>query len=263
MKKRTIRYALVLCIAATLAGCGNQPKEELKESITVEQNVTENENENEIEVSVEENEIEVSIEEKEDTSISETETSTSTEVTVPEESDTTQETDHFEKFIITSEEDIIEAPGFTAKDFYSEFLGNAGISNGWYYYYTDSLESGKVGTKYQCHEGNYAITTLFYITNTTDQEILLSDHLSAKYVTKSGEYIPLIFYQNPDQVDHDGYPINTTVTVPITPGEERHIQFTTDIPYEECDAIEGTLYIYYDDVEIINVILDDLMVEAI
>lgn len=252
MKRRTmIKYALSLSIAVMLAGCGNKPVNEPENIISVEQEIPESVS------SVEETTIS-----EEETTISEEDTTISEEVIEPEESDTIEEEQHFEKAIVTSEDDVIEGPGYIAKGFYSEYLGDTGISHGWYYYYTDSLETGKVGEKINAHQGNYVCATFFYVTNTTDDEIILSDHLNAKYVTKNGEYDVMILYQNPDQLDNNGYAINATQTVPLMPGEERHIQFTSDMPISEFESIDGMVVIYYDGIEIMNIILNDLMCEV-
>ena len=131
---------------------------------------------------------------------------------------------------------------------YAEVLDDKAMSQGWYYYYTDSCESPAQTLNWELPDGCYTTAeVLFTVKNTSGEPQTFGDKISAQMLYRESADAPMdcfagtVFQQNPGQVDESGGIIMwSTKPVEIAPGESANVSFRFDIPKDVYEMVYRT-----------------------
>lgn len=128
---------------------------------------------------------------------------------------------------------------------YAEVLDDEAVTQGWYYYYTDSDQSPASVLNWELPDGCYTTAeVLFTVKNTSDESRTFGDKITAQMLYRENADAPTdcfagtVFQQNPGQVEESGEMIMwSTKPVEIAAGESANVSFRFDIPKDVYEKI--------------------------
>lgn len=154
-----------------------------------------------------------------------------------------------QKTVFFGLKDMVKCEGLCEmSDLYAEVLDDAAVSQGWYYYYTDSDQNPAEVINWKPADGKYTtVEVLFTAKNISDTAQTFGDKIKAQMFYQENkdadtEYFDgTVFQQNPGQTEKSGEVIMwSTKPVKIEPGKSTQVSFRFDIPKEIYDKVYAT-----------------------
>ncbi|MDO5444981.1 MAG: hypothetical protein Q4F31_05100 [Eubacteriales bacterium] len=151
--------------------------------------------------------------------------------------------------------------------YYSEILSDQSVAEGWWYYYTDTLDNPAVPLEWKPHNGMHStVIALFNVTNLRNEPVVLKDILNGHIEFGDLTFEGTVFQRNPEQVDTDGFEIRSLKGVSVNPGETVCIDVLFDVSKEfhntACAGftdVPATAFFSLDSGEILSFSLNEFM----
>lgn len=151
--------------------------------------------------------------------------------------------------------------------YYSEILSDQSVAEGWWYYYTDTLDNPAAKLEWEPHDGMHTtVIVLFNITNLRSEPVVLKDIPEGYIEFGDLTFEGTVFQRNPEQVDPDGYEIRSLKGVPVNPGETVCIDVLFDVSKDFLDTAcagftdtPATAYFSLDSGEVLSFSLNEFM----
>lgn len=117
-----------------------------------------------------------------------------------------------------------------------DMLTDALVADGWWYFYTDTLDNP--APVYEWQKSAYTVGEVnVFFTNTSSEPVVPAE-LCTMELRWNGNATPSSVLQvNPGQTDPDGYEILSTAFKPVEPGETTRLSFRFDVSQELYDYI--------------------------
>lgn len=131
-----------------------------------------------------------------------------------------------------------DAPSFAVEPECCDMLTDAFVADGWWYYYTDTLDSPAPAYEWQKGADAYTIgeVTVFF-TNTSSEPAVPAELCTMELRWNGNATQSAVLQINPGQTDQNGYEIFSTVFKPLEPGETTRLCFRFDVSRELYDYI--------------------------
>ena len=146
-------------------------------------------------------------------------------------------------------DDKVEYEGLCEmSNLYAEVLDDDAVSEGWYYYYTDTDESPAEVIQWELEGENYTTAeVVFTVKNTSDKAQTFGDKIKAQMFYQENKdadtvyFDGTVFQQNPGQTEKSGEEIMwSTKPIEIAAGESTQVSFRFDIPKDIYEKVYAT-----------------------